>query len=111
MELISSRLSIPLDKQRGARDPYTTMDAVKVELLESRTDLIPTDMRIVGFKDEDEFTRESYVKCIFLKMPMDARRPKANVIDGTHCTPEFLACLTMDRFRLHLPVYREALLG
>ena len=82
-------------------------------------------MRVIGFKDEDEYTRESYVKStryrlviledefgirheLFIpKNPNDPRRPKANVVDGTHCTPEFLASLAMDRFQLHLPVYRE----
>lgn len=39
------------------------MDAAKVEILESCTDLIPRGMRVIGFKDEDEYTRESYVKC------------------------------------------------
>lgn len=124
---LSKVSSKPLDKKRGPRGPYTTMDAAKVEILESRTDLIPAGMRIVGFKDEDEFTRESYVKCTRYRLVVledefgvrhemyipkdgnDSRRPKANVIDGTHCTPEFLASLAMDRFQLHLPVYREAI--
>lgn len=56
---------------------------------------------------EDEFgvRHEMYIP----KDVNDARRPKANVIDGTHCTPELLASLAMDRFQLHLPVYREAI--
>lgn len=39
----------------------------------------------------------------------DARCPGLNVIDGTHCTPEFLSGLTVDYYKLHLPVYRELL--
>lgn len=37
------------------------------------------------------------------------RRPGLSVIDGTHFSAEFLASLAVDRYRLHLPVYRELL--
>lgn len=45
----SKVISKPLDKKRGPRGPYTTMDAAKVEILESRTELIPAGMRVIVF--------------------------------------------------------------
>lgn len=80
--------SEPLEKKRGPRGLYTTMDAAKVEILESRIDLLPE-----GIRYEMYITKDS--------------TDKINVIDGTHCTPEFMSSLTIDRFQLHLPVYRE----
>lgn len=115
-----------LDKQRGPRGPYTLMYAAQVETLESLM-VVPDGCRFVGFSTIEEYTRESYIKCTRYKVlivedsfgvrqtvyvPADAsdvRRPNANVIAGTHCTPEFLASLAFDRFQLHLPVYREML--
>lgn len=123
----SKVVSVPLDKKRGSRGPYDLMDAAQVELLDCNTALIPSGMKILGTKTVDEYTRESFIKCtrytvliledefgmrhdFFAPLTStDARRPGLNVIDGTHCTPEFLSGLAVDRYQLHLPVYRELL--
>lgn len=127
-ELDESKVtSEPLDKKRGPRGPYDLMDAARVELVDCNTALVPCGMKILGTKTVDEYTRESFIKCtrytvliledefgmrhdFFAPLTStDTRRPGLNVIDGTHCTPEFLSGLAVDRYQLHLPVYRELL--
>lgn len=121
----SKVISEPLDSKRGPRGPYNPMDAAMVEVLECDMSLIPCGMKIFGTKFVDEYTRESFIKCTRFKVMIledefgvrhdffaplngdDSRRPGLNVIDGTHCTAEFLAGLAVDRYQLHLPVYRE----
>lgn len=39
--------------------------------------------------------------------PSDTRRPKMNVVDGTPCTPDFLADMVVNRWMIHTPNHWE----
>ena len=114
-----------IDKERGPRGPYTAMEAAKVIHLKTILDVSPEGMRFIGYKTVDEFNRISYIECTRFEVAVyedeygirhdfyrpedsnDARRPKANVISGTPCTPEFLADMVVNRWMLHTPNHRE----
>lgn len=115
-----------LDANRGSRDPYTQMDAARKVVLESSLEGVPSDWMFDHFKDVDEYNRISYVElkryrvAVFkdkdgvyheyyrpLHPEKDNTMPRANVIPGTHLTPELFADIVSDVYQLHTPVYRE----
>lgn len=115
-----------LDAKRGPRGPYTPMDAARKVVLESSLEGVPSDWVFDHFKDVDEYNRVSYVElkryrvavfkdkdgvCHEYYRPLhpetDNTMPRANVIPGTHLTPELFADLVSDVYQLHTPVYRE----
>lgn len=118
-----------LGGKRGPRGPYTPMDAAVVDVLECNTDNIPAGMRLIGFKDVDEYDKISYVRCTRYKVailedrygirhdyfvPADeekaaGRKPHTNTIPGTHGTLEFLADLAVERFQVLIPNCRESI--
>lgn len=114
-----------LDKERGPRGPYSQMEAARVIRLKTILDGFPSDMKFVCYKDIEEYNRISYVECTCFEVavyedeygirhefynprnPSDSRRPKMNVVDGTPCTPEFLADMVVNRWMIHTPNHRE----
>lgn len=115
-----------LDAKRGPRGPYTQMDVAKKVVLESSLEGVPSDWVFVRFKDVDEYNRISYVElkryrvAVFkdeegvyheyyrpLHPEKDNTMPRANVIPGTHLTPDLFADVVSDVYQLHTPVYRE----
>ena len=115
-----------LDAKRGSRGSYTQMDAAKKIILESSLEGVPVDWVFVRFKDVDEYNRISYVElkryrvAVFKDQdgvyhehyrPMNPEinntMPRANVIPGTHITPDLFADIVSDVYQLHTPVYRE----
>lgn len=115
-----------LDAQRGPRGPYTQMDAARKIVLESSLEGVPPDWVFDHFKDVDEYNRISYVElkrfrvAVFkdrygvyheyyrpLHPEIDDSMPRANVIPGTHLTPDLFADIVSDVYQLHTPVYRE----
>ena len=118
-----------LDGERAKRENYTKMNAAKVTSLLCDTTNIPEGMRLIGFKEINEFDKISYVECVSYQVailedefgarheyfvPADAekaagRRPHLNTMPGTHGTPEFIADLAADIYQLHTPNYREGI--
>lgn len=118
-----------LDGERAKRENYTKMNAAKVTELLCDTSNIPAGMRLIGFKEINEFDKISYIECISYQVailedelgvrheyfvPADAekaagRRPHLNTMPGTHGTPEFIADLAADIYQLHTPNYREGI--
>lgn len=114
-----------IDNERGPRGSYTVMEAVKVIHLKTLLDGSPVGMKFIGYKRVEEFNRISYIECTRFEVaiyedeygirhdyycpenPKDIRCPKANVVSGTPCTPEFLADMVVDRWLLHTPNHRE----
>ena len=115
-----------LDAKRGPRGPYTQMDAARKIVLESSLEGVPPDWVFDHFKDVDEYNRISYVElkrfrvAVFkdrygvyheyyrlLHPEIDGSMPRANVIPGTHLTPDLFADIVSDVYQLHTPVYRE----
>ena len=94
--------------------------------MESSLEGVPADWVFVRFKDVDEYNRISYVElkryrvAVFkdeegvyheyyrpLHPEKDNTMPRANVIPGTHLTPDLFADMVSDVYQLHTPVYRE----
>ena len=118
-----------LDGERAKRENYTKMNAAKVTSLLCDTANIPDGMRLIGFKEINEFDKISYVECVSYQVailedgfgvrheyfvPADTekaagRRPHLNTMPGTHGTPEFVADLAADIYQLHTPNYREGI--
>ena len=118
-----------LDGERAKRENYTKMNAAKVTSLLCDTTNIPDGMRLIGFKEINEFDKISYVECVSYQVailedefgvrheyfvPADVekaagRRPHLNTMPGTHGTPEFIADLAADIYQLHTPNYREGI--
>ena len=118
-----------LDGERAKRENYTKMNAAKVTELLCDTSNIPAGMRLIGFKEINEFDKVSYIECVSYQVailedgfgvrheyfvPADAekaagRRPHLNTMPGTHGTPEFIADLAADIYQLHTPNYREGI--
>lgn len=104
---------------------YNRMNAAVTVTLETSLEGAPEDMKFVGYKEVEEYTKKSYVECTVFKVAVyedkygmrheyyrpkekdDNRRPNLNVIPSTHCTPEFLADLVVDHFMLMTPIYRQ----
>ena len=118
-----------LDGERAKRENYTKMNAAKVTSLLCDTTHIPEGMRLIGFKEINEFDKVSYIECVSYQVailedefgvrheyfvPADAekaagRRPHLNTMPGTHGTPEFIADLAADIYQMHTPNYREGI--
>lgn len=118
-----------LDGERAKRENYTKMNAAKVTSLLCDTSNIPEGMRLIGFKEINEFDKISYIECVSYQVailedefgirheyfvPADTekaagRRPHLNTMPGTHGTPEFIADLAADIYQLHTPNYREGI--
>ena len=106
---------------------YNRMNAAKTITLETSLEGAPEDMKFVGYKDIEEYTKKSYVECTVFKVAVyedkfgvrhdfyqpkdekDTRRPNLNVVPSTHCTPEFLADLVVDHYMLMTPIYRQSI--
>ncbi len=114
-----------LDGKRGPRGKYTTMDAARVvEHMTTQMPMVPPGWVFVDYKFVDEFTRYSYIQCDRFQVaiyedefgrrheffnpadPNDAKRPRENVIPGTHCTAELMADIILDNIKLGLPLHR-----
>ena len=96
-----------LDGERAKRENYTKMNAARVTELLCDTSNIPAGMRLIGFKEINEFDKISYIECVSYRVailedefgvrheyfvPADAekaagRRPHLNTMPGTHGTP------------------------
>ena len=118
-----------LDGERAKRENYTKMNAAKVTSLLCDTTHIPEGMRLIGFKEINEFDKVSYIECVSYQVailedefgvrheyfvPADTekaagRRPHLNTMPGTHGTPEFIADLAADIYQMHTPNYREGI--
>ncbi len=118
-----------LDSERAKRENYTKMNAAKVTLLLCDTVNIPEGMRLIGFKEINEFDKISYIECVSYQVailedefgvrheyfvPADTekaagRRPHLNTMPGTHGTPEFIADMAADIYQMHTPNYREGI--
>lgn len=118
-----------LDGERAKRENYTKMNSAKVTELLCDISNIPSGMRLVGFKEVNEFDKISYIECVSYQVavlenefgvrheyfvPADAekaagRRPHLNTMPGTHGTPEFIADLAADIYQLHTPNHREGI--
>lgn len=115
-----------LDANRGPRGPYTQMDAARKVVLENSLEGVPADWVFDHFKDMDEYNHISYVElkryrvAVFkdkdgvyhdyyrlLHPETDNTIPGANVILGTHFTPDLFADIVSDMYQLYTPVYRE----
>ena len=106
---------------------YNRMNAAKTVTLETSLEGAPEDMKFVGYKNIEEYTKKSYVECTVFKVAVyedkfgmrhdfyqpkdekDTRRPNLNVVPSTHCTPEFLADLVVDHYMLMTPIYRQSI--
>ena len=106
---------------------YNRMNAAKTVTLETSLEGAPEDMKFIGYKDVEEYTKNSYVECTVFKVAVyedkfgvrhdfyqpkdekDTRRPNLNVVPSTHCTPEFLADLVVDYHMLMTPIYRQSI--
>ena len=106
---------------------YNRMNAAKTVTLETSLEGAPEDMKFIGYKDIEEYTKKSYVECTVFKVAVyedkfgvrhdfyqpkdekDTRRPNLNVVPSTHCTPEFLADLVVDHYMLMTPMYRQSI--
>lgn len=116
-----------LNDPRGERGKYNKMDAAKTIILETTLEGAPSSWTFLNFKDVDEYSKVSYVLKTTFKVavfedefgvrhdyyvpkdPEDKRRPNANIIPGTHCTPDLYGELASDLYQLHIPIYRESI--
>ena len=114
-----------LNTKRGSRGPYTPMEAARVVRLKTRLDGHPEGMIFIGYKNIEEYNRISYMECTCFEVAIyedeygirheyyspetadDSRRPRLNVVEGTPCTPEFLADMVVNRWMLHTPNHRD----
>ena len=114
-----------LGGKRACRNSQKKMEAAVTINLKTSLKHAPKDMTFVGYKTVEEYTRKSYVECTRFEVAVykdadglyhdyyepedasDKRRPNADTVPGTHCTPEFLSNLIIDRFMLFIPFYRE----
>lgn len=106
---------------------YNRMNAAKTITRETSLEGAPEDMKFIGYKDIEEYTKKSYMECTVFKVAVyedkfgvrhdyyhpkdetDTRRPNLNVVPSTHCTPEFLADLVVDHYMLMTPIYRQSI--
>ncbi len=114
-----------LDGKRGPRGKYTTMDAARVvEHMTTQMPITPSGWVFVDYKFVDEFTKYSYIQCDRFQVaiyedefgrrheffnpadPNDDKRPRENVIPGTHCTAELMAEIILDNIKHGLPLHR-----
>ena len=114
-----------LDGKRGPRGKYTTMDAAKVvEHKTTKMPIVPPGWVFVDYKFVDEYTKYSYIQCDRFQVaiyedefgirhdffnplnPDDDKRPRENVIPGTHCTAELMAEIILDNIKHALPLHR-----
>ncbi len=114
-----------LDVKRGPRGKYTTMDAARVvEHKTTKMPVVPPGWVFVDYKFVDEYTKYSYIQCDRFQVaiyedefgirhdffnpinPDDEKRPRENVIPGTHCTAELMAEILLDNIKHALPLHR-----
>lgn len=116
-----------LSRSRRNGMKYNRMNAAKTITLETSLEGAPEDMKFIGYKDIEEYTKKSYVECTVFKVAVyedkfgvrhdyyqpkdetDTRRPNLNVAPSTHSTPEFLADLVVDHYMLMTPIYRQSI--
>jgi hypothetical protein len=114
-----------LDQKRSERGKYNIMEAAEVEILETSMDGAPANMKFVGMKTIEEYSKMSYIKCTKFVVavyedeygirheyyapqdPEDTRRPHENTIKGTHGTPDFMSDLIVDTCQIMTPLHRE----
>ena len=103
-----------LDQKRSERGKYNAMQAAKVTKLETSMEGAPTNMKFIGMKTIEEYSKVSYIECTQFVVavyedeygirheyyapqdPDDTRRPHENTIKGTHGTPDFMSDLIVD---------------
>ena len=118
-----------LDEKRGPRGPYKEMDAARVTRLLCDISHLPAGMRFKRFKEHKEFNKVSYVECVSYQIavlvdesgneheyfvPADeelaaGRRPKTEIVPGTHGTINMVAEFASDIHQMLLPNYRESI--
>ncbi len=114
-----------LDGKRGPRGKYTTMDAARVvDHMTTLMPQVPSGWHFVDYKFLEEYTKYSYIQCDRFQVaiyedefgirheffspvnPADDKRPRENVIPGTHCTAELMAEIILDNIKHALPLHR-----
>ena len=114
-----------LDQKRSERGKYNSMQAAKVTKLETSMKGAPTNMKFIGMKTIEEYSKVSYIECTQFVVavyedefgfrheyyapqdPEDTRRPHENTIKGTHGTPDFMSDLIVDTCQIMTPLHRE----
>jgi hypothetical protein len=114
-----------LDQKRSERGKYNAMQAAKVTKLETSMEGAPTNMKFIGMKTIEEYSKVSYIECTQFVVavyedeygirheyyapqdPDDTRRPHENTIKGTHGTPDFMSDLIVDTCQIMTPLHRE----
>ena len=109
-----------LDQKRSERGKDNTMQAAKVIKLETSMEGAPTNMKFIGMKTIEEYSKVSYIECTQFVVavyedaygirheyyapqdPDDTRRPHENTIKGTHGTPDFMSDLIVDTCQIKL---------
>ena len=115
-----------LDQKRSERGKYNSMQAAKVTKLETSMEGAPTNMKFIGMKTIEEYSKVSYIECTQFVVavyedefgirheyyapqdPEDTRRPHENTIKGTHGTPDFMSDLIVDTCQIMTPLHRES---
>ena len=118
-----------LDEQRGPRGAYTKMDAAKVTKLLCDISNLPKGLRFKEFREHNEYNKVSYVECVSYQIailvdeqgneheyfvPADealaaGRRPKTELVPGTHGTINMVTEFASDFYQMLLPNYRESI--
>ncbi len=106
-------------------EKYNTMKAAKVVNHLCDINLLPDGYRFIRYKFAREFTHVSYVqedryqiavvrnragKIEDFYIPLDkddTEMPRANIVKGTHATPELLAFMVVNKYLLHTPINRQ----
>lgn len=114
-----------LDQKRTEPGKYNTMQAAKITRLETSMEGALTNMKFVGMKTIEEYSKVSYIGCTQFVVavyedeygirheyyapqnPDDTRRPHENTIKGTHGTPDFMSDLIVDTCQIMTPLHRE----
>ena len=114
-----------LDQKRSERGKYNAMQAAKLTKLETSMEGAPTNMKFIGMKTIEEYSKVSYIECTQFVVavyedeygirheyyapqdPEDTRRPHENTIKGTHGTPDFMSDLIVDTCQIMPPLHRE----
>ncbi len=115
-----------LGGSRGPRGTYNTMMAAYIEEhMTSLMPILPAGWKLVTYKNVDEYTKVSYIKCdryvvavyedefgnrkeYFCPLnPEDTKRPHIDCIPSTHCCPELMVDIILNNFAYHLPNHRS----
>ena len=120
---ISSLNESAVSRKAVRPESYVTMDAAREVIYECDLSNLPKDKKFICFKEVEEYERVAYIQKNLYRVAVledeygvrsdyfvpidkaDSHRPYANVVKGTHATPELLGDLVTNRFQLQQPVY------